>query len=282
MLEKIFFGSVSMPAETIRILLAFAGTVAATYFDLFNDRNVPDRLLYAFLIVAFFANLAFYSADLFYFTLGATIAVAAFGYVFYRTGQLGGADVLVIASIMLLLPIHPKISNIPFNFPFIFSTMIFAGGAFAIYVIAFYGLRVMSKNSKPKLAYALMLIPYILFVYVFYTSPFFQPIYFGFVTLLFIATMFFMMYREDLNRMLAEKLPVNSLQEEDVLALEMMDPRKIKKYKLTRIVSLKEIERLKETDIKDLVVFSKMPPFLPFLLLGMILALLFARSLILL
>ena len=280
MLEKILFSNTIMPGETARLLLAFAGTAITAYYDIFNNRNVPEKLLYAFLVLAFTTNIAFYSEELFLFAIATAAVIGLFGYVFYRAGQLGGADVLVIVSIMLLLPVHPVSSELPFNFPFIFSAMVFAGSAFAIYIIVFYGLKVLSSESKPRIAYLLLLVPYLIFAYVYYTSFLFQPVYFGFVTLLFTATVFFLVYKEDLNSMLSEKVPVQQLEEEEVLALEQMDPEIIKKYALVRLLTKHEIQRLKQSDLNEVAVFTKLPPFLPFLLFGMVAAVFFAKSLL--
>lgn len=282
MLENVIFGQLAMPGELIRVLIAFIGTCAVAYYDVFNRKNVPDWLLYAFLAVAFIVNLVFYEQDLFLFSIAAAVFFSAIGYVFYRVGQLGGADVLVIASIMLLMPVHPSFIGMPFNMPFIFSVVIFSGVLFALYVMLYFGLKLTEAEAKPKLIYALMLIPYLLFAYIYVNSFLFSPVYFAFITILLFATIFFMMFRDSLNGILAEEMPLSQVEPEDVLALEIMNKDMIERYKLPRLVTKAELERLKKTRITDLWVYTKLPPFVPFLLLGMILSLLFARSLLLL
>jgi hypothetical protein len=75
---------------------------------------------------------------------------------------------------------------------------------------------------------------------------------------------------------------VSQLEPEDVLALEVMNKDMIERYKIPRLMTQGEIERLKKTKVTEVMVFTKLPPFVPFILLGMILAMLFANSLILL
>ncbi len=282
MLEDILFGQLAMPGELIRLILAFLGTGVAAYYDLFNKKNIPDVFLYGFLGVAFLVNLIFYQETLFWFSLAVAAFFSAIGYLFYRVGQLGGADVFVLAAVMLLLPIHPSFENMPFNMPFVFSVIIFSGVAFALYVLGFFSWKLMQVEAKPNLVYALMFIPYLLFAYVYVNSFLFSPVYFAFITILLFATIFFMMFKESLNRLLAEEMPVSQLEPEDVLALEVMNKDMIERYKLKRLLTKEEIARLRKTRISEVSVYTKLPPFIPFILAGMVLGLFFARSLLLL
>ncbi len=281
MLEDVLFGKLTMPGEPIRILLAFVGTMIAAYYDLFNKKNVPDMFLYAFLGLAFLVNLALFQETVFLFSLVAALFFGAIGYVFYRLGQLGGADVIVIVAIMLLLPISPASASMPFNLPFIFPVIIFSGVLFALYVIVYFGWKLMQTEAKPKLAYALMLIPYLLFAYVYINSFLFSPVYFIFISVLLLASVFFMMFKDSLNMLLAEELPISQVEPEDVVALEVMNKDQLERFKIPRVMNSAEIERLKSIKVGDIWIYTQLPPFLPFILAGMILAMLFAKSLIL-
>jgi hypothetical protein len=89
-----------------------------------------------------------------------------------------------------------------------------------------------------------------------------------------------MMYRDSMLHLLAEELPIAQLEAEDVLALEIMNKDLIERYKLPRLLKEKEIARLKKTKVKDLWVYTKLPPFVPFILVGMVLGLLFGKDLL--
>jgi len=281
MLEDILFGQLSMPGEPIRIFLAFFIVIVAAYFDVFNKKNIPDQVLYASLILAFLVNLFYYEATLFWFSLAVAAFFSAIGYLFYRIGQLGGADVIILASVMLLLPIHPSFVGMSFNVPFIFSVIIFSGVAFALYVLGYYSFKLLQTEAKPNLMYGLMLIPYLLFAYVYIGSFLFSPVYFAFISILLFASIFFLMFRESLNMLLAEELPIAQLEPEDVLALEIMNKDMIERYKIKRMVTQSEIDRLKKTKVTEVWVYTRLPPFIPFILIGMVLAILFAKSLLL-
>ncbi|MCI0503103.1 hypothetical protein L0Y65_00155 [Candidatus Micrarchaeota archaeon] len=282
MLEDVIFGQILMPGEAIRILLAFLGTGVAAYYDVFNKKNIPDKFLYAFLALAFLINLVFYDEALFMFSLGIAVFLSAIGYLFYRVGQLGGADLFVLAAIMLLLPINPSYAAMPFNLPFIFSVFIFSGVLFALYVLLYFGYKVTQVESKPKWLFLLILIPYGLFAWFFINSFLFSWVFFAFITISIFASVFFMMFRDSLNQLLAEEMPVSQLEPEDVLALEIMNKDMVERYKIPRLMSQGEIDRLRKTKVGEVWVYTKLPPFIPFILAGMVLSMLFARSLLLL
>jgi len=282
MLEDIIFGSITLPGEIFRVLIALIGTGVATYYDIYNNKNIPDNMLYAFLGIAFLVNIIFYEETLFWFSIGLAVFFSAIGYLFYRVGQLGGADVYVLASVMLLLPIHPSFVNMSFNIPFIFSVIVFSGVLFALYVLLFFGRKLYDTKAKPNWVFALMAIPYLLFAYIYVNSFLFSPIYFVFITILLASTIFFLMFKKSLNAALSESMPISQVEPEDVLALEIMNKDFIERYKIPRVATKAEIERLIKAKIQEVYVYTKLPPFIPFLMAGMILSLLFASSLLLL
>ena len=281
MLEDILFGQLTMPGEWIRLVLAFAGTMIGAYFDLFNKKNVPDMFLYCFLALAFIVYLVFYEPTLFWFSIGVAVFFSAVGYLFYRVGQLGGADVFILAAIMLLLPINPSSVGMTFNMPFVLSVIIFSGVAFALYVLAYFGWKLLQVEAKPNLIYLLMFIPYFLFAYVYVNSFLFSAVYFAFISVLLFSMIFFMMFKSSINMLLAEELPVSQLEDGDVLAIEVMNKDLIERYKLTRLMTASEIARIKKTKVSEVWVYTKLPPFIPFILAGMILSMFFAKSLLL-
>ena len=213
MLEDVVFGQITMPWEIVRVLVALIGTGAAAYYDLYNKKNIPDEFLIGFLAIAFLANLIFFEETLFWFSILLAAFFSAIGYIFYRVGQLGGADIFVLASIMLLLPIHPSFVGMPFNVPFIFSVIVFSGVLFALYVMIYFGKKLYDADAKPNPVFALMLIPYLLFAYVYVNSFLFSPVYFLFITILLFATIFFLMFKQPLMDVLSEDVPVS---EQDV------------------------------------------------------------------
>ena len=280
MLERLLFTPLQMPFEEGRILIAILGTIAATYYDLFNNRNVPNTLLYAFLAIAILVNIVFYQQDVFIYAVGFAAIISFFGFLLYRVGQIGGADVFVIASIALLLPIHPGYISLPFNYPFIFSVLIFSGVAFSLYAIFFFARKVMGTNAKPNLIYAALLLPYLAFAYLFITSPFFSAIYFMIASLLLLASIFFLMYREPITESMIEKVLLKKADDEEVLAKERMGET-MKKLGIGPVLGDAERKKLERAGTKYIYIYAHLPPFQPFLLFGLIVALFFGDSLFL-
>ncbi|MFH2105621.1 MAG: prepilin peptidase [Candidatus Micrarchaeota archaeon] len=279
-IESIIFGQGQMPQEMLRIVVAFIGLLAVSWYDLFNKRNVPNSVLYAFFAIAVIINLLF-PGNLLEFSLIVTLFVGGISYIFYRTGQIGGADAIVMTALTQLLPIHPSFAALKFNFPFILSIFLFSGIAFVIYFLVYFMYRVFKEKPEPKPLYLLILIPYLLFSYIYISSPLFFPFYFLIISLSFLSIIFFYTYKESITRMLSEELPLKDVQEEEILALDLMDQKMVKKYNLQRLVTSNELNKMKKLKIKSVFVYTKLPPFLPFMLLGLILSLLFAHYLIL-
>ncbi len=284
LIERILFSNVPVAGETIRLILAFAGVLVVAYYDLFNRKNVPDRVLYGFLGLAIVTNIASYlfqpDFDVLIFTFGAALFIAAIGYVFYRMGQIGGADVITMAAMMLLVPFVPSFAGLSFNLPFIIPAMIYAGLLFTIYATIKFATKIMSQGGSPNLLYLLLIIPFIFFIYVYVNSPVFSPVYLGIVSILLLATIFFMVYKQDITLMLAEELPLDRIEAEDVVAIELIDPKVVRDYGIKRLVTTEELARLKESGLETLWIYANLPPFVPFLLSGMLLAIFFSKNLL--
>ncbi|MDD5023442.1 MAG: hypothetical protein PHU63_04700 [Candidatus ainarchaeum sp.] len=269
-----------MQGELIRIAIAFLGLLATCYYDLFNNKNIPEKILYLFLGVALAINFIFFDYTLSVFAILLALSIGAIGLLFNKLGQLGSADVIVLSSIALLLPIHPSISNLPFNYPFVFSIIVFSGVLFAIYTVFYFGWKILHSNkTTPNLLALILLLPYAIFAYIYLQFPFFSSAYFSIVSLVVFSSIFFIIYKKDINNLLVEKVPLKKAEEEDVVAIEMMDKKTVDKYKISRVLSLSEIKRLKQLKIKELIIYKNLPPFLPFILLGFILSLFLSRML---
>ena len=282
MLEELLFSPMQMPMETVRIFLALLGMAIGTYFDLFNNKNVPEKFLYAFLAVAFLFNIAFFDYDVFVYAVVLAFVLFALGFAMYRLGQIGGADVFVIAALVLLLPINPSYLAVPFNYPLIFSVLIFGGAIFALYSIFFFAKILSSKKtkSKPKYIYISLFLVYGLFAYLFFNAPFFSMAYFAIASILLLSSIIFLVYRDAILEATMDQVFVKDLEPEDVLVPERMDVH-MKKMGLGNVLGQKDIDALKRSGTKHVWVYSNLPPFLPFLFIGLILALVFGNQLFL-
>jgi hypothetical protein len=281
MIEKLLFSTLIMPGEFFRIAIAILGTGAATYYDIFNNRNVPDNILYAFLIIAFLTNLVFLDMDVLIYACALTAILFAFGFVLYRSGQIGGADLFVACSITLLLPIHPSFLGSPFNYPLIFSAFLYSGAAFAIYSLLFFtNLIRKAKKAKPNYAYLVLILPYLLFTYIFISAPFFSPVYFFIASLLLLSSIFFLVFKDAINEAVTAKVPLSKITDEDVLVKEKMAPL-MKKLEIGPVLGAEEMKKLRKAKVREVWIYATLPPFLPFLLIGLILSIFLGNWLLL-
>ena len=116
--------------QEIEIFVLVLVTLIYAMFDVFNKRNVPNIFVYATIGLGVALALVANSGLLLAIDLSIAAAVGLLGYLFYRSGLLGGGDVLEFVFIALVLPaqIPPFYSNVyQWNIPFILSVMIAAG-----------------------------------------------------------------------------------------------------------------------------------------------------------
>lgn len=282
MIEDLLFGNLAMNGEAIRLAIALLGMVVGAYFDIYNKRNIPNNFLFAFLAVAILVNLIFFNTDLMTYSLIVVGTLALFGYAFYMLGYLGGADVFVVVSLALLLPIPPSFTESRINYPFILFILIFSFISSAFYLFIYFATKLAKeKNLKPNNKYFLLIIPYLVVAYIVWNLPIISP---GFLFLLYTAlllSIFFMAYRDPINKMMAQKISLKKVEQEDILAVEFMDKEIVWKHKLQRLVTEDELKRLKTLKIRELMVYTKLPPFLPFIFIGLLLALVFSKYLLL-
>ena len=92
--------------ELVRIGIALAGTGLAAFEDA-RTSFIDDRLTVSMIAAGTLLNLLTLDWNFIYPAAGTTLAIFAIGYVFYRSGQLGGGDVLLLCGIQSLLPAYP-------------------------------------------------------------------------------------------------------------------------------------------------------------------------------
>jgi Flp pilus assembly protein protease CpaA len=270
-----------MGFELARIGLAFIGVLICTYYDLFNRRNVPNILLYAFLGISLLVAAVDFNAQNALFVFGVATAVFAIGYlVLYRTGMMGGADIYILAAIALLLPYAP--STVAFSgtvyYPFIVSVIIASGVSFMVYEVVKnmpLAARAVASGKFKLQASKVFQAGAVLLAYVFLYSTagtlgIFPPAYFAFVSFLVFVSLFFLFFKEIVNESMAEAVAHSKIEEEDILAVEMMDAADVKKYKLQRLMDAAELKRTAKFPIKKWMVYKHLPCFTPHILIGLL------------
>jgi Flp pilus assembly protein protease CpaA len=275
-----------VPGLWIRAAAAVLFTAAAAYFDIFNKKWVPNSLLYGFAAVAVLANLVFYGpVSLHALLFGAAAFILA--YPLYRMGQLGGADVFAFASIAALVPYFQSPLLVPaqqVQYPFILSVMVPTSIFFILHMLVRFIPYAYRKLMRGQLEItpakaagpALLAISFTVFLAVLLSLPVqLPPAYLALLSFLFAALIFFSFFKEDIKASMVQNVPISHLMEEDVIALEKMDKELARKLRLYPLIDAKEIAILKKSKVKSVPVYTGMPFFLPYLLAGLAVTLLF-------
>ncbi len=273
----------------LRIASILVISFAYMLFDLFNKRNVPDLFVYATTAYAIVLTILYFN----YSTIAISLLIAAvifgLGYLLYKYGQLGGADVFELAAISLMLPYQPSvILNLPqYNFPFIFSILINAGIVSLVIMPIYYlpkynsrfGSVLKAKTSKPDIFKASMfLIVYI----VFYA---FLVLHFGFhlITLIIILVLavfsfLLLLFEKQIMRAMIRDVNISELEEGDMIATNLIPDSELDtlsklKY-FGRLVTSKSLKELEGSGFSEkLPVYKDAFPFALPIFLGLAIAL---------
>ncbi len=292
-MDILFGTNVIMPFELLRIGLALLGTAACAYYDLFNNKNVPERLLQAFLVLAFLVCIIAYDPIATPYGLVAGLILFVGNYILYKTGYLGGADAPILTAIALLLPSQPTSLLIDKSaawatFPFIIQVLTAAFLTFMLHLLVKtvpFALKTLGKSGSIKAdqwfgAFAIV-ISYGILAFVMSSMPLLGGAYILFLALLAAVSVYFVLFRTSINDSMLEWLPAKKVEVEDIIAPDKMDASVVKKYSIGRLVDEAEWKRLQ--NVKDKIpVYKHLLPFVPHLLVGMIISLLFGNILFIL
>jgi len=289
-----------MNFELIRVIIALSGATAAAYQDA-KTSFIDDRLTIGMLAAGILFDLLTFDANFIAFSIGITCIILGIGYFAYKTGQLGGGDVLLFAGLQALLPFFPLetmqsllqayppaagqavtiiagMQAYPFFFSVFIASSLFAMiGSAAQYAIALHG-----KKLEPDLvsftAIAVAGAAAVGWLHAAFSLSVTQT---TFLAIVFIPGIFLVAFKKQiLSQVIIQRIPITAIEDEDVLATEAMPERITKKYGLGRVLTKKEVEKLRKIRAKEKIsrfpVYKNLPRFGPYILAGLIASLLFA------
>jgi len=248
--------------ELVGFGIAILFLAVAAYFDIFNKRIVPDWLSYAFIVIALAFSL--FTEGIVPLKIGVAVAVFALGYLIYRVGYVGGADVFFLSGLALLLPL--MIEGTP--------TLIYILLISTIVMAVFLELQFFASGTafKPrieeKVTAAVWVAGYGVIAYMLYTLGLAELA--AVAVLVGIISSVFALIKRDLSRSLITWVKPREIIEEDILAMDEMDKKIIDRLGLERLLTKEMIARLKKAKVAKVPVYGKLPPYLPFILLGVI------------
>lgn len=266
------------------VAIALAGTAVAAYTDI-KTGYVYEWLTAPMIAAGALLTLLSFNAALIIATFAVAFAVFAAGYLSYRAGQLGGGDVLLFAALSLLVPFSPfaKSQVPPILIVFMLSGVFCIAGVFATYLPKVVQ-DIAAKKAKPAVrdmvsaaaiftgVAALMLASQRFGMSAAQAAVF---------AVILVPGSFLVAFKTHIsNTYLVKNVPVSGIEEEDVLALERMDGRIVKKYGLKKLLTRKEIGKLgRISEIKKFPVYKGLPRFVPYILAALVASLLFGDAL---
>ncbi|MCW6160352.1 MAG: hypothetical protein LVQ95_04685 [Candidatus Micrarchaeales archaeon] len=283
----------------VRVAAVIVIALIYMLFDLFNRRNVPSVFAYATIGLGTVFTIFYLNITTIAVSAAIAIVIGALGYLVYRAGQLGGADVIEFAAISLILPIQPVpyLSSIfQFNLPFIISTFI-ATGVVALAMIPLYYLPLASSTAKKGLwgcvkrsdimKGAILAAAYLAFlVFLAFGTPA-STIGLILVLVVMLSSIVTMTFEKPITDSMVEYIKVDKLEEGDMIALNLMSVKEIREMKrkvkgFDRLATMKIINEMKGKRIsKRLPVYRKAMPLALPIFIGIILSLLFGNLLLL-
>lgn len=281
-----------------RIVALAAMSLVYMLFDLFNRRNVPSTYAYTTLAIGIVLTLAYLNLQAIAFSFAIAAVIGGVGYVFYRIGQLGAADVIEFAAISLILPYQqlPLASMAPqLGLPFIISVFI-ASGIVALALIPVYYLPRANRMLKGRLTEmitgkdvfkgVLLSIAYAIFIIFLVSEMHASEAGLAVVIILMLSSMVTAVFERPITDSMVEYISVDRFEEGDIIALNLMKPREITSAKkavkgFDRLVTQKIMDRMKAKRIRKRfpVYRSAMPLALP-IFIGVVVSIAFGNVLL--
>ena len=287
--------------QLLMLRIASVLIIAFVYmlFDIFNRRNVPSAFAYATLGYGLLLTFLYFSIFEIAISVAIALVVLGFGYIIYKIGQIGAADIIELAALALMLPLQqiPILfgSTYQFSIPFIASVVIAAGIAALIIVPFYYLPRAKSMLKKPlssfidrKCAFraALIAVPYMAFILFLaaWTDIGIAGIAILFVVM--VCSSVISLFERPITDSMVEFIKINKCDEGDIIAFNLMKKSEISAIRhrvkgFDRLLTRKLLAQMKAARIKEtLPVYRKALPFAVPIFIGVIFSILLGNVLL--
>ena len=273
------------------IELAVLITIAFIYalFDVFNKRNVPNMFVYATIAVGIVVALLFNSGLGLIVAFLIAIMVGLIGYALYKTGLLGGGDVLEFVFIALVLPtlVKPFYSSMyQWNIPFVLSVIIASGYASLIFMPIYYlGIkkpknRVVSPSMKNFGIGVALFVAYMALIVAMVHTYGVSLLGVVLVLILAVSSAVTIVYQQRIYLGMVDFIYPSTLEDGDMIATNLMNKKELaffmKESDFGRLATTKLISEIKGIK-KRIPVYRDSVPFSLFIFIGIIISLLFGN-----
>ncbi|MGC8687352.1 MAG: hypothetical protein ACP5RM_01480 [Candidatus Micrarchaeia archaeon] len=285
-----------MDIYAIRVASAIILAFLYMLFDLFNKRNVPDIFAYATLAYALVLSLL-YMNIVAVEGIALALVIIGIGYLVYKAGQIGAADIIEFAAIAMIIPIQPApwySATNQLGLPFIFSVLVGTGIA-ALVIVPLYYLPI-SISSKKRITVSgkslfkgiLVIAAYLLFTTFIALVSHPSPYAIAMLAIVGIASSIIVAFEDVLTIAMVDYVGASKFEYGDIIAFNLMDYAFIKKMKkrvknFDRLVTPELIAEMKKKGIrKKFPVYKHAMPLALAIFIGVIASLAFGNLLLLL
>ncbi|MFH0969932.1 MAG: A24 family peptidase [Candidatus Diapherotrites archaeon] len=198
--------------------------------------------------------------------------VMGIGYLIYRTGKMGGGDVKLLAGIST---VQPFFMGMIFPFAVLFIAALSASIAFSLYYVGRY-IRMKPKidwNTPQRKKAGMMLAGTGILLYLLWAQGNYSISGLGFMSIALVMGIIFYAFEEEIKKnIFLERITINQLEEDEVVAGEMLTEEEKKKWgkKIPALVGVNDIPQLKQMGFSTIPVYRNLPKFAPFLFLGVL------------
>ncbi|MBI5635771.1 prepilin peptidase [Candidatus Micrarchaeota archaeon] len=282
----------------IRLIVALAGTAIAAKQD-WDTSFIDEKLLYAMAAIGLLLNAITLDAQFILFSVGGAAVIFAIGYLLYKTGKLGGGDVWLFVALQLLLPFYPFeqipaggllgfnaffLGQVAQSLPFFVSVLIASSVIGMLGSSAYYAYCLRGKKLKPSKAGLLISLVLLALLTGFSSMYPISLSVLAIFALILLPSLFITVFREQVNdEVVIQSIPLSKIEDEDVLAIEKIDRKLVKKYSLETVLTANALKKLRKMmyaqKLRVIPVYKVLPRFAPYVLLGLI-ACLLARDLL--
>lgn len=280
-----FLTGFGLQLEVISTFIAVVGCLIAAITD-YKWGIVPDKLNYFLIIVG--AILVFFRFDLSHALLvyGFAAGIFLIGLLAYTFGQFGGGDVKLFTAFVLLLPWYPSfLTKInPFNpviapYPFIVSVF-FVAAVIAVFFVSIEYITKLFRDRDDIKEFGRLAIKGLLICTLF--SPLFvlwlylKPIMIAIIIPMLLGAFLIPFKEVILRRYVVIEKEIDKLNDDDVIAVELLDNDVKGKLGLSSRktffdTELKKIKELaKKHNIKKVLVSEYLPKFVPYVFISLL------------
>jgi hypothetical protein len=232
-------------------------------FDIFNKRNVPAIFAYFTLVIGVITTIFYFNINIILLSLIIAMSIIILGWLAYKAGQIGSADIIELASISLILPILNKpllLNTNQYGFPFILSVFIATGIITIIFVPLYYLPKAYKMKHKftatKKSIFKSMLIAisYLIFlallIFIYNLNIFLIILFLIVIT----SATVLIAFEKTLSESMITFINISELEEGDMVAHILMSKeqeKKLKKFGFKNLITKEFIEEAKKKNLKE-------------------------------